>query len=63
VRVHTKPAVQLGTTFKADGMHCVCHIASPCVRCCRFFYGRLAPKGGWSEALAQQFRQDFGDCL
>ncbi|WIA14817.1 hypothetical protein OEZ85_003299 [Tetradesmus obliquus] len=29
----------------------------------RFFYGRLTPKGGWSEKLAQQFRKDFGDCL
>lgn len=29
----------------------------------RFFYGRLAPIGGWQEALAAKFRTDFGDAI
>ena len=29
----------------------------------RFFYGRLAPIGGWQEALAAKFRADFGDAI
>lgn len=29
----------------------------------RFFYGRLAPIGSWQEALAAQFKKDFGDSL
>ncbi|GAP12662.1 tryptophanase [Longilinea arvoryzae] len=27
----------------------------------RFFFGRLAPIGGWDERLAEDFRADFGD--
>jgi tryptophanase len=29
----------------------------------RFFFGRLKPLGDWPEALARQFRKDFGDSL
>lgn len=29
----------------------------------RFFYGRLAPIGNWQEALAAQFKKDFGCSL
>jgi tryptophanase len=29
----------------------------------RFFYGRLAPIGGWADKLVAKFRADFGDSL
>jgi tryptophanase len=29
----------------------------------RFFFGRLEPVGNWPEALAKQFRKDFGESL
>ena len=29
----------------------------------RFFFGRLEPIGDWPQALAEQFRKDFGDSL